>query len=181
MSQRSTLGPVLFHILVHDIFHVVSRSDLYTNDNILSYSSSHIQHVVNREVLWSRVSLIIMWKPILILGPVRQHSNTVYPPVIWIPICMRTNYASLFVDIVLYCYESQFMTRINGDHWKQHLTDKFNNTFRYLDDILALNNDDFNIYAKDIYPAELYLNKANNYNEECWFLHFLSTHIKTLL
>ena len=32
---------------------------------------------------------------------------------------------------------------------------------RYFDDILALNNDDFNIYTIDVYPVELSLNKAN--------------------
>ena len=47
------------------------------------------------------------------------------------------------------------MAEINKDHSKQHLVDKFNNTFRYFDDILALNNDDFNINTKDVYPVEL--------------------------
>ena len=44
---------------------------------------------------------------------------------------------------------------------KQHLVEKFNNTFRSLEDILALDNNDFNIHTKDIYPVELSLNTAN--------------------
>ena len=51
------------------------------------------------------------------------------------------------------------MTKISKDPSKQHLIQKFNNTFRYLDDIFALNNDDFSMYTKEIYPAELTLIK----------------------
>ena len=51
------------------------------------------------------------------------------------------------------------------------LIHKFNNTFRYLGDILALNNDDFSMYTKEIYPVELTLNKAyNNNNFSCLFI-----------
>ena len=76
---------------------------------------------------------------------------TVYRKVIGIS--MRTNCATLIVDIFLYWYESQFMARINKDSSKQHLVEKFNNTFRYLDNILALNNDDCNSFTKDKYPV----------------------------
>ena len=47
---------------------------------------------------------------------------------------------------------------------------KFNNTFRYLDDTLALNNDDFSMYTKEIYPVEITLNKANINNDHCPFI-----------
>ena len=65
------------------------------------------------------------------------------------------------------------MTKISKDPSKQHLIHKFNITFRYLDDILALNNDDFSMYTKEIYPVELTLNKANTFctnNDHCPFL-----------
>lgn len=35
------------------------------------------------------------------------------------------------------------MARINEDPSKQHLVEQFNNTFNYLDDSMALNNNDF--------------------------------------
>ena len=97
-----------------------------------------------------------------------RYGDSVYRQVIGIP--MGTNCAPLIADLFLYCYESQFMTKISKDPSQQHLVDKFNNTFRYLDDILALNNDDFNTYINDIYPAELTLNKANTDNQHCSFL-----------
>lgn len=50
------------------------------------------------------------------------------------------------------------------------MVQKFNNTFRYLDDILALNNDNFNTYTSEIYPPELTLNKANTDEQHCSFL-----------
>lgn len=97
-----------------------------------------------------------------------RFGNSVYRQVIGIP--MGTNCAPLIADLFLYCYESQFMARISKDPSKQHLVQKFNNTFRYLDDILALNNDDFNMYYNEIYPPELTLNKANSNNQHCPFL-----------
>ena len=72
--------------------------------------------------------------------------------------------------LFLYCYELQFMTKISKDPSKQHLIQKFNNTFRYSDDIQALNNDDFSMNTKEIYPVELTLNKAITNNDHCPFL-----------
>ncbi len=63
------------------------------------------------------------------------------------------------------------MAKISKDPSKLHLVDKFNNTFRYLDDILALNNDDFVTYTNEIYPPELTLNKVNSNNQHCPFLN----------
>ena len=52
----------------------------------------------------------------------------------------------------------------NKDLSKQHLLEKINNTFRYLD---------FNIYTKNIYPVELSFNKANIDNKECLSLDLI--------
>ena len=97
-----------------------------------------------------------------------RFGDSIYRQVIGIP--MGTNCAPLIADLFLYCYESEFMTRINKDATKNDLIQKFNNTYRYLDDNLAINNDDFDIYTKDIYPKELTLNKANTDNKHCPFL-----------
>ena len=97
-----------------------------------------------------------------------RFGDSVYRQIIGIP--MGTNCAPLIADLFLYCYELQFMTKISKDPSKQHLINKFNNTFRYLDDILALNNDDFSMYINEIYPVELTLNKANDNNDHCPFL-----------
>lgn len=59
------------------------------------------------------------------------------------------------------------MTKISKDSSIQHLIHTCDNTFKYLDDILAPNNDDF---RKGIYPAELTFHKANTKNEKCPYL-----------
>lgn len=68
---------------------------------------------------------------------------------------MATNCTSLIADLFLYWYELQFMTKITKDPSKQQPIQIFNNTFRYLDDILALNNVNFSMYTKEIYSAEM--------------------------
>ena len=48
--------------------------------------------------------------------------------------------------------------------------DSFNNTYRNLDDILALNNPEFSKFTDEIYPAELTLNKSNSSRDHTPFL-----------
>ena len=56
------------------------------------------------------------------------------------------------------------MTKLSKDPSNLHLTDKFCNTYRYLDDIFTLNNQKFSlyIYTAEIYSKELTLNKSNH-------------------
>ena len=76
-----------------------------------------------------------------------RFGNIVYKQVIGIP--MGTNCAPLIADLFLYWYESQFMAKIYKNPTEHDLVDKFNNTYRCLDDILALNNTDFGNYIKE--------------------------------
>ena len=46
----------------------------------------------------------------------------------------------------------------------------FNITSRYLDDILTIDNPEFDKYLPDIYTAELQLNEANTSDNETSFL-----------
>ena len=82
---------------------------------------------------------------------------------------MGTNCASLIADLFLYCYENDFISNLHKSK-KLDLVDKFNDTSRYLDDILTIDNPEFEQHICDIYPAELQLNKANTCNKETPFL-----------
>ena len=54
---------------------------------------------------------------------------------------------------------------------KHDLIDNFNNTFRYLDDVLTLNNPEFSKLVDEIYPKELTLTKSNSDSSHTPFLY----------
>ena len=71
---------------------------------------------------------------------------------------MGTNYAPLFADLFLFCYERDFMMSLS-DEKQADIIDAFNTTSRYLDDILNINNVYFYNMVCQIYFSELQLNK----------------------
>jgi uncharacterized protein (DUF1697 family) len=67
---------------------------------------------------------------------------------------MGTDYAPLLTDLVLYSYEADFIQGLLKKNEKK-LTRSFNFTFRYIDDILLLNNSRFRDFVDRSYPIEL--------------------------
>lgn len=55
------------------------------------------------------------------------------------------------------------------------IIEAFNSTSRYLDDLLKIDNPNFEGLVNPIYPFELQLNKANNSDVEAPFLDLHST------
>ena len=55
---------------------------------------------------------------------------------------MGTNCAPLVADLILFCYERDFMMSLS-DEKQADVTDAFNTTSRYLDDILNIY---YNVY-----------------------------------
>ena len=55
------------------------------------------------------------------------------------------------------------------------LAKKFNNTMRYIDDLLTLNNNQFDAAIKDIYPQELQLKKTTECATALSYLDVLIT------
>ena len=82
---------------------------------------------------------------------------------------MGTNCAPLVGDLFLFCYERDFMMFLSDDK-QADIIDAFNTTFRYLDDILNIDNVYFDHILSQIYPSELQLNKANTSDTEAAFL-----------
>jgi hypothetical protein len=56
--------------------------------------------------------------------------------------------------LFLYSYEAEFVQKLLQDN-KKKLAMSFNHTFRYIDDVLSINNNNFHIYVHLIYPDEL--------------------------
>ena len=67
---------------------------------------------------------------------------------------MGTNCAPLLADLFLYYYEADFIQELLRKK-EQKLAISFNVTFRYIDDVLSLNNSKFGDYVEFIYPIEL--------------------------
>ena len=70
-----------------------------------------------------------------------------------IGISMGTNCVLLLVDLFLHGYESDFLQWLLK-HKERKLDQTFNSNFRYIDDVLSLNNSRFGDYLHHIYPHE---------------------------
>ena len=68
---------------------------------------------------------------------------------------MGTNCVPLFGDLFLYSYEADFIQEGLLKKNEKKLTRSFNFTFRYIDDVLSLNNSRFGDFVDRIYPIEL--------------------------
>jgi hypothetical protein len=71
-----------------------------------------------------------------------------------VDIPMGTNCAPLLADLFLYSYEADFIQELLKKNEKK-LARSFNFTFRYIDDVLSLNNSRFVDFVDRIYPIEL--------------------------
>ena len=67
---------------------------------------------------------------------------------------MGTNCAPLLADLFLYSYEADFIQGLLKKNEKK-LAQFFYFTFRYIDDVLSLNNASFGDFVDRIYPIEL--------------------------
>ena len=65
-----------------------------------------------------------------------------------------TNCAPLLADLFLYSYEANFIHGLLKKNEKK-LARSFNFIFRYIDDVLSLNNSRFGDFVDGIYPIEL--------------------------
>ena len=95
--------------------------------------------------------------------------KNIFRQVIGIP--MGTDPAPFMANLFLYYYESKFI--------KQHKINnmnrirKFNYIFRFIDDLIAINDDkEFENNIKNIYPEELELKKENIGDQQASYLDF---------
>ena len=81
-----------------------------------------------------------------------EFGGRIFQQTIGIP--MGTNCAPLLADLFLYSYEADFIQGLLKKKEKK-LAQSFNYSFRYIDDVLSLNNARFIDYVHHIYPNEL--------------------------
>ena len=86
---------------------------------------------------------------------------------------MGTNCAPLLAaDIFLYLYEANFIQSLLSAGKKQ-LASWFNLTYRYIDDVLSINNTEFENYLDQMYPAELEINDTTESTTSASYLDLL--------
>ena len=99
-----------------------------------------------------------------------ESGGVIFQQVIGIP--MRTNCAPLLADLFLYSYEAEFIqTQVTLlKSGKRHLAKSFCFTYRYIDDVLSINNPKFGNYIDDIYPAELEIKDTTDADHRASYL-----------
>ena len=93
----------------------------------------------------------------------------VFQQIVGIP--MGTNCAPLLADIFLYSYEAEFIQSMLSTGKKQ-LASQFNFTYRYIDDVLSINNPEFENYLGQMYPVELEIKDMTESNTSTSYLDF---------
>ena len=86
---------------------------------------------------------------------------------------MGTDCAPLLANLFLIYYEYKYMKNVIKNNII--LAKKFNNTMRYIDDLLTLSNNQFDAAIKDIYPQELQLKKTTECATAMSYLDVLIT------
>ena len=95
-----------------------------------------------------------------------RFGGKVFRQVIGIP--MGTNSVPSLADLFLHTYEYEFIIKtMKGDITKAL---QFNKTFRYIDDLLCVNNDNFNKHINETYPSELILKNTTTTLSETSYL-----------
>ena len=97
-------------------------------------------------------------------------AGKVFQQTVGIP--MGTNCAPLIADIFLYSYEADFIQSLLSTG-KKHLASRFNLTYRYIDDVLSINNPEFENYLGQMYPAELEIKETTESTTSASYLDLL--------
>jgi hypothetical protein len=78
---------------------------------------------------------------------------------------MGTIFAPLLADWFLWSYEVDFILLQKNEN---KLARSFNFTFRYIDDVLSLNNSRFGDFVDRIYPIELEIKDTTDTGRSAW-------------
>jgi hypothetical protein len=87
---------------------------------------------------------------------------------------MRTNCTTLLTDLFLHADEADFLQGLLNNKDRK-IVKTFNSSFRYIDDVLSLNNSRFGDYLHCIYQNEL---EAKDNNDTQKYVSYLNLHIE---
>ena len=93
--------------------------------------------------------------------------NKIFQQIIGIP--MGSDPAPFFANLFLYYFENKWLRNLQRSNLQK--ARKFSNTFRFIDDLIAVNDGlEFLNHFKEIYPNELVLSQENENIQEATFL-----------
>ena len=115
------------------------------------YISHFVEHHSDSTKTFSETDILNMLE-CLIDHIFAMFSGRVFQQTVGMP--MGTTCAPLLADLFLYSYEADFIQRLLKKN-EEKLARFFNFTFRYIDDVLLLNNYRFGDFVDRIYPIEL--------------------------
>jgi hypothetical protein len=85
---------------------------------------------------------------------------------------MDTKFAPLLTDLFLYSYEAEFVHKLLRYNNKK-LDVSFNHTFRYIDDVLSINHNNFHNYVHLTYSDELEIKGSTESDKSDSYLDIL--------
>ena len=100
-----------------------------------------------------------------------RFGSDVFRQVVGIP--MGTNCAPLLANLYLFYHEYHFLNTLKSDKDKKYHCRLFKLTYRFIDDLLSVNNKMFKKYVSSIYPKDLELKETTESDEKCSFLDLL--------
>ena len=115
------------------------------------------------------LSLAVSFLDYLIDNIYVEFGNSLHRQTIGIPMGMCC--APLLANLFLMSYEYEFMRSLAKE--KDIHIQLFNSTFRYIDDLISLNNSVFERYLDKIYPQELSITKETQSDKEASYLDLL--------
>ena len=93
----------------------------------------------------------------------------IFQQIVGIP--MGTNCVPFLADLFLHSYESEFLQKLSKDKKMKEATCRsFNFTYRYIDDVLSINNPDFSNWISLIYLSELEIKETTDTASSALFL-----------
>jgi hypothetical protein len=116
---------------------------------VLGYNSTYFSNKIQKGKACYSEEQVISMLEFLINNIFVSFGGTLFQQVVSIP--MGTNCASLLADLFLYSYESEFLQKLVID---KKIHEAFNFTYRYIDDVLSINNSRFSEFLPLIYPPE---------------------------
>ena len=126
---------------------------------VLGYNSTYFSNKIQKgKTCYSEEQVISMLEFII---------DNIFQQAVGIP--MGTNCAPLLADFFLYTYESEFLLKLVKDN-KIHEARTFNFAYRYIDDVLSIDNSRFAEFLPLIYPPELEVKETTDTASSASFL-----------